>query len=124
MKKTILYSILVLMILAVGLVWAGDGSVDGYIERFAYSGYNRYIQVNGNKYLVNRKTRIEVLKGKELLVKNTRGYLKVGTKIKTWISSVKGEAWAKIIKINATASPEPQKPGQMKVPVVTPKATK
>lgn len=120
MKKAILFLILILLLGGLASAWADNGAVEGYIERFAYNGFKRYIVVNGKKYLVTRKSRIEVLRGKELLVKNTRGYLKVGTKIQAWISSIDGEPWAKIIKLEASA-PEPlKKSGSMKVPVVKP----
>ena len=111
------------------VIWAGAAGADGEyisgrIERFAYDGYKKFIQVGEKQYLVNRHTQVDIMRGKELLSNVHLSKLRVGLQIKAQISSLNGESWAKKIEIIAEEPERPVKFGQMSVPVVAPEEKK
>jgi len=99
---------------------AGSPYVSGTIERIYSAKGNRFIQVDGQAFLVNKETCFDIMRGKQLIKNVPIKNLRHGFHVRVLVSDWEGKQWAKNILVVEDESNTPIKAGQMSVPVLSP----
>nr|HID59795.1 hypothetical protein [Desulfobacterales bacterium] len=120
-KKSLTVSIALALVAWPGSLGAASSYVSGTVERIYYAHGNKFIQVGGRTFLVNKDTRFDIMQGKELIKNVPIRSLRHGVHLKLLVSDREGKPWAKHILIFERGGETQVTTGQISVPVVSPK---
>lgn len=104
-----------------GSLQAESPYVSGTVDRIYSAGGHKFIQVSGRSFLINSDTRLDIMRGKQLVENAPLRDLRYGLQVKVLVSESGGKQWAKKILAYERESDAPVRAEQILVPVVRPK---